>query len=399
MHVYIVHSSAKKFKLESLRRQACFRQNTEDGKRKERKMKRITAIILSFVMLFAFAACGDTKAGDTDNKVPETNQGKSGQPGGNSADNNKDGLNVESIDLMNLSEDMLKIAGGASGGMYYTLSTAVAQLIESNTNIRLQVEATEGGSANVSQVSGNPLIIGMTSTPLVYEGAHQTGWAKDATAPVDGIAALFPCYPSAFGCYALASSGIETIDDLDGKTVCLGPAGSSYDWQLKIYDACGISINPVSLAWSDAVSSLKDGTIDACSFSGAHPFASCTEIQLTNEVNFIQIPDEVLEKLLENDPTRPIVTIDAGTYTYMTEDYRTLCEYSFFMCNEDLPEDAAYAITKLAIENSEILNLAVAAAKDITPDKLDNITTAKLHPGAYRYYQEIGVDVPETMIP
>ena len=306
---------------------------------------------------------------------------------------------AEEVDLKNLSEDMLKIAGGASGGMYFTLSTAIAQLVEENTNIQFQVEATEGGSANVAQVTGNPLVLGMTSTPLVYEGETGTGWAESSGKTYEGITALFPCYPSAFACYTLADSGIESIEDLEGKSVCLGPAGSSYNWQLKIYEACGVEIKPVSLAWADAVNALKDGTVDACSFSGAHPFASCTEIQLTNEVKFLQLPDEALEKLVEADPTRPIVSIDADTYTYMTEDYKTLCEYSFFMCNKDLPEDVAYAITKICMENSETLNLAVAAAKDIDPEKLSNITTAKLHPGAYKYYQEIGAEVPENMIP
>ncbi|MBR6230775.1 MAG: TAXI family TRAP transporter solute-binding subunit, partial [Lachnospiraceae bacterium] len=236
-------------------------------------------------------------------------------------------------------------------------------------------------------------------TPLVYEGENGTGWAESAGRTFEGITALFPCYPSAFACYTLADSGIESIADLEGKSVCLGPAGSSYNWQLKIYEACGVEIKPVSLAWADAVNALKDGTVDACSFSGAHPFASCTEIQLTNEVRFLPLPEEALEKLVEADPTRPIVTIDADTYTYMTEEYKTLCEYSFFMCNKDLPEDVAYAITKICVENSDILNLAVAAAKDIDPEKLGNITTAKLHPGAYKYYQEIGAEIPEWMVP
>ena len=306
---------------------------------------------------------------------------------------------AETTDLNNLSVDMLKIAGGASGGMYYTLSTAVAQEVEKNTNITFQVEATEGGSANVVQVSSNPLVIGMTSTPLVYEGETQTGWAADAPQPYDGIRALFPCYPSAFACYALASSGIETMEDLEGKTVCLGPAGSSYNWQLQIYETAGVNIEPVSMAWSDAVNSLKDGTIDACSFSGAHPFSSCVEVQLTNDVNFIQLSDETLDAMVAADPTRPIISLDAGTYTCLEEDYKTLCEYSFFMCNEELPDDVAYAITKIALENSDTLNLAVAAAKDIDPDCLGNISTAKLHPGAYRYYQEIGADIPDWMIP
>ena len=303
------------------------------------------------------------------------------------------------IDLNNLSVDMLKIAGGASGGMYYTLSTAVAQEVERNTNITFQVEATEGGSANVVQVSNNPLVIGMTSTPLIYEGETQTGWASDAPQAYTGLCALFPCYPSAFACYALASSGIETIEDLEGKTVCLGPAGSSYNWQLQIYETAGVNIEPVSMAWSDAVNSLKDGTIDACSFSGAHPFSSCVEVQLTNDVNFIQLDDETLEAMVAADPTRPIVSLEAETYACLDEAYKTLCEYSFFMCNEELPEDVAYAITKIAIENADTLNLAVAAAKDINPESLSNISTAKLHPGAYRYYQEIGADVPEWMIP
>lgn len=349
--------------------------------------KRFSCLLLAICMLAGLCACSGEN-----NEQPNNSQNGVDTPPAVEPNDNE-------IDLKNLSVDMLKVVGGASGGMYYTLSTAFAQVVEENTNISLQVEATEGGSANVAQVCGNDRFIGMTSTPLVYEGATQTGWAADAAEPYTGIAALFPCYPSAFGCYALASKGYKDIYDLDGATVCLGPAGSSYNWQMKIYESCGIKINPVSLSWADAVNSLKDGSIDACSFSGAHPFASCTEVQLTNEVTFLQISEEDLAKLAEEDPTRPIVSLDAGTYTYMTEDYKTLCEYSFFMCNEDLPDDVAYALTKLAMENADTLNIAVAAAKDINADCLQNITTCKLHPGAYRYYQEMGYTVPEALIP
>lgn len=354
-------------------------------------MKRITSLILASLLLCTLAACSGSSGAPA---APS-----SSAPASSAPSTPAEPAAPEAVDLKNLSVNMLKMAGGASGGMYYTLSTALAQEIEKNTNIRLQVEATEGGSANVVQVTGNKLCIGITSTPLVYEGETKTGWAKDAQQPYTGITALFPAYPSAFCCYALAEKGFDDITDLDGKTVCLGPAGSSYNWQLKIYEACGIKINPVSLSWADAVNSLKDGAVDAVSFSGAHPFASAVEAQLTNPVTFLQITDEAFEKLITADPTRPIVTLDAGTYTYMTEDYKTLCEYSFVMCNKDLPEDVAYAITKIAIENSDTLNIAVAAAKDINPESLSNITTAKLHPGAYRYYQEIGADVPEWMIP
>jgi TRAP transporter TAXI family solute receptor len=168
---------------------------------------------------------------------------------------------------------------------------------------------------------------------------------------------------------------------------------------MNIYNTLGIKINPVALSWADAVNSLKDGTIDAASFSGAHPFSSLVEVELTHPVTPLRIGKEDIDKLVAKDPTRPAVNISGKTYKYLDEDYLTLCEYSFAICNKDLPEDVAYALTKIALENRETLNIAVAAAKDLSPDYLGNITTAKLHPGAYRYYKEIGATVPESLIP
>jgi TRAP transporter TAXI family solute receptor len=332
-------------------------------------MKKILWLVLTFLFLIFIADCGSgpTFAAETD--------------------------------LKKLPLSMLKVAGGAAGGMYYTFATAWSQEIEKNTNIQLQVEATEGGSSNVVKISRDPNYIGLTSTPLVYEGETKTGWASGSAVPYDGITALFPIYPSAFYCYALASKGYKNIYDLDGKTVCLGPSGSSYNFQMNIYNFLGIKIKPVALSWADAANSLKDGTVDAASFSAAHPFSSLVEVELTHPVTALRIDEAGIRKLVENDPTRPAVYVSANTYKSLGEDYLTLCEYSFAVCNRKLPDDVAYAITKIALENTATLNLAVAAAKDINPESLKNITTAKLHPGAYRYYKEIGADVPEWMIP
>ncbi|MDR0851027.1 MAG: TAXI family TRAP transporter solute-binding subunit, partial [Clostridiales Family XIII bacterium] len=267
------------------------------------------------------SACGNSS---------ETSSSSASQP--DTSVSSEDSETEATVDLQNLSPDMLRVAGGASGGMYYTFATAWVQEIEKNTNIRFQVEATEGGASNVALVSQDANYIGLTSTPLVYEGENMTGWAKDSTVPYDGITALFPIYPSAFFCYALSDKGYGDIHDLEGKTVCLGPAGSSYDFQSNIYASIGVNIKPVALSWADAVNSLKDGTVDAVSFSGAHPFSTLVEVELTHDVTALRLSADDIKLLVEKDPTRPAVKISAGRYKCLTEDYETLCEYSFAIC-------------------------------------------------------------------
>jgi uncharacterized protein len=81
----------------------------------------------------------------------------------------------------------------------------------------------------------------------------------------------------------------------------------------------------------------------------------------------------------------------------MTTDYHTFGMYSFVVVNEDLPDDLVYKIVKAVFEHHQDLVDAHPAAKETIPANVDRDTFLPFHPGAVRYYREIGVDIPATL--
>ena len=97
-------------------------------------------------------------------------------------------------------------------------------------------------------------------------------------------------------------------------------------------------------------------------------------------------------------PYYPVVPIDADHYRDMDHDYNNLTVYSFAICHKDLDEEIAYQITKAVLENNPEMVSAVAAARDTIPENMQYVNLV-VHPGSYRYYKEIGIELPDEIIP
>lgn len=87
--------------------------------------------------------------------------------------------------------------------------------------------------------------------------------------------------------------------------------------------------------------------------------------------------------------------VPAGTYPSLTTDYHSFGIYVFTVANEDLPDNLVYKIVKTVFEHHQELVEAHPAAKETVPANVDRGTFLPFHPGALRYYQEIGVKVPD----
>jgi TRAP-type uncharacterized transport system substrate-binding protein len=59
----------------------------------------------------------------------------------------------------------------------------------------------------------------------------------------------------------------------------------------------------------------------------------------------------------------------------------------------------AYQITKAVLERHEAMKATHSAAKDTIPTNIVNDTFIPLHPGAVRYYREVGVEIPRAILP
>jgi hypothetical protein len=192
------------------------------------------------------------------------------------------------------------------------------------------------------------------------------------------------------------NSGIKTMADLKGKRVSVGPAGAGFEYFLKpLLEAHGVTyddFSPLNAIQSDAVDQLGDGSAAAAFLGGAVPTSSIIQACSSMDISFVPFDAAVKAKLIEEFPFFQPATIKAGVYSDLKEDFDGLNVGSMHLITtSSQDEDLVYTVTRLIYENREDVVKKHAAGKAINPKNVVQFVGTEFHPGAIRYYREIGI--------
>jgi TRAP transporter TAXI family solute receptor len=141
-------------------------------------------------------------------------------------------------------------------------------------------------------------------------------------------------------------------------------------------------------------SQLKSGELDGIVFAAGFPTPALTELIAAEAVDFVQPSAEQIALIRKEMPEITPSTVPAGTYSSLVRDYQTIGLYNFAVAHKDLPNDLVYKIVKAVFDNHEELVKAQSSAKETVPANISRDTILPLHPGAERYYREIGIPIP-----
>jgi uncharacterized protein len=114
---------------------------------------------------------------------------------------------------------------------------------------------------------------------------------------------------------------------------------------------------------------------------------------------FIDLSSEQIEAIRKAMPEFSPSKITAGTYRLLEKDCFTVGVYNFAIGRADLPDDLVYQLAKAVFQNQPRLVKAHPAASETLPQNVDKNTFLPFHPGAVRYYREIGISIPKSLIP
>jgi len=285
------------------------------------------------------------------------------------------------------------IGTGGTAGTYYVVAAAMSQAINDHSDfLTVTVQATKGSVENINLTNSGELDMGFSNADGVYWGTTGTGTYEGKE---QNISAVMSLYMSAGQMSALKSSGIESYADLKGKKVCLGPPSTTIvEMSKAILREYGIDpdkdITPYYLAFDEGLSALTDGEIDATFFVGGVPTSAMINACSTGNIRMVTVSDEILDKVVADNPFYSRYTIPAGTYSGVEEDVETLKIMTEIFVNNDIDDDIVYEFVKQALENSDTYVESHVVCSEITPETAAG-TMSKLHPGALKYYQEIGV--------
>ena len=142
---------------------------------------------------------------------------------------------------------------------------------------------------------------------------------------------------------------------------------------------------------AEMAGALCDNKIDAFVYVIGHPNGSITEASTTCDSHLVAVTWPKVDQFVEKNPFYPQAVIPGKTYKGTDEDTVTFGPRATLLCDASLPEEVAYVITKAVVGNlQEFKNLHPALAV-LTPENMLEGNSVPLHPGAERYFKEIGL--------
>lgn len=289
----------------------------------------------------------------------------------------------------------LSIGTAPSGGAFFVMGNTFAQVANQHGSAfgwQVSSEATKGTQENIRRIEKGELDFGMANAAISYfavrgEGAWQTPHQ---------IRTVMTLAPNVAQFITPGNSGIKSIADMKGKRIVVGPAGAGFEYFLQpILAAHGVSyedFTPLNSGQGGSVELLADGSADAAFLGGAVPTPSIVQASAGRDIFFIPYDETAKAELFKNYPFFAPATIPAKTYSGQNEAYAGMNVGNMHLiCGASLDDETVYQFTKTIYEQRAEVVKGHPAGRAINPNNVIRNTGTPFHPGAIRYYKEIGI--------
>lgn len=289
----------------------------------------------------------------------------------------------------------LRFGVAGEGGVYHAFGQQFAALENETSNGMVEEKTTAGSAANLRLLMGDYLQLAIAQADLAQDAENRTGIfaEEEDEGSFSAVAAL---YTEACQVVVRADSGIETIEDLQGKTVSIGEEESGSEQNAKqILAAYGLSdqlVNCLNLNYIDAAAQLKAGKIDALFVTSGAPFEMLTGLAQECKVRLLPIDGAAAQRLLSLSKAYQSTVVPAGTYPGQDEDVQTVGVKALLLVNDDVPAKQVQQLTQLLFTGREGLEEQLGIALDAEADAVEGVGVP-FHAGASAYYKTVGITV------
>ena len=290
----------------------------------------------------------------------------------------------------------ISVGTAPAGGAFFVVGSAIAEVVGGNApsaGWEVTAESTKGTQENIRRIVNNELEFALANAAISYFAVRGEGdWGTEhAIRSVMTLAANVGLFITP------QSSGIRKIQDFAGKRIVVGPAGAGFEYFLKpILAAHGVTyedFSPLNSTYIGSVDLLADGSAAAAFIGGAVPTPAVTQASSSQDIFFIPFDETAKQSLFEKYPFFNAMTpIPANTYKGQTEPFASMNVGAMHLITaENADENMVYEFTKTLYTNRAEVVARHSAGKAINPTNVVRDTGTPFHPGAIRFYREIGI--------
>lgn len=308
------------------------------------------------------------------------------------------GLVLGGLTVAQAAPRFITIGTGGITGVYYPTGGAIAKIVNAQKekyNLRATVESTGASVFNINAVLSGDLDFGITQADRQYQAYK--GLAEWEGKPQKDLRSVFALAPEAVTLVVSEESGIKTLKDAKGKILNIGNPGSGNRQNaIDVIAAEGLNyekdLKAESVKAADAPRMMQDGRIDGFFYTVGHPNGNIKEATAGKRKARL-VPITNVDSLLQECPYYSRTVIDISQYpeALNKENVSTVGMLATLVTSAKQPDDVVYAVTKEVFENLDEFKKLHPALASLTKESMLEGLTAPLHPGAEKYYREIGL--------
>ncbi len=294
-------------------------------------------------------------------------------------------------------QKFITVGTGGIVGVYYPLGGAICRFVNAGRkdhNLRCTVESTGGSVFNINAVMSGDMDAGFAQSDTQYYALKGEGPFKDK--PQAKLRALFSVYPELFTLVARQDANIRKFEDIKGKRINVGDPGSGTRATMElVMKEFGITQGDLKLAtelkFVEMAPALCDNKIDAFVFVAGHPNAIFQEAATSCASNVAAVAGPGIDRLVGSNPFYAKADIPGKMYKGTDAAQPSFGVLATVVVSADMPEAAAYAITKAVFDNFDDFKKLHPAIANITKEGSLQGNSVPFHPGAAKYFKEKGL--------
>ncbi|MEW6767770.1 MAG: TAXI family TRAP transporter solute-binding subunit [Pseudomonadota bacterium] len=298
--------------------------------------------------------------------------------------------------IANAQQRTMAIGTGGTGGVYYPLGGAIANVLSKNMpNMQATAQVTGGSVDNLKLIGSGQSEVGFSMADAAVDALKGEDKFKGNEVKLKTLMVL---YPNIMHVVSMEGAGVEKMSDLKGKRVSTGAPGSATEvMAFRVIEAAGLDkdkdMKRERLSVAESVNALKDRKIDAFFWVGGLPTAGVTDLAATPgvKIKMIDHADLVAKMNAKYNNLYSTAVIKAGTYPGQDKDNQVSAVWNILVTGDKMSDEDAYNIVKLIVDKKDDL---VAVHKDAASFSVDNQIKANSpipwQPGAEKFFKERG---------